>query len=127
MKKAARDYVVQFGSAMAAYAAVLLASTLYIQGAHPASPFRELIALLPVIPTVFALTAFVRFLGRMDELQHKLQLEALGFAFGAVGILSFAYGFLENIGFPHVSYIWVLPAMVAFWGIGGIVASARYR
>jgi hypothetical protein len=90
-------------------------------------PARALIAVAPVVPTIFALFAFVRFLGRMDELQRRIQLEALGFGFGATAILTFAYGFLENAGLPRLSYIWVLPAMVALWGIGGAVAARRYR
>jgi len=63
----------------------------------------------------------------MDELQRRIHLEALGFAFGATAILTFAYGFLENAGLPRLSYIWILPAMVVLWGVGAAVASWRYR
>jgi hypothetical protein len=63
----------------------------------------------------------------MDELQRRLHLEALGFAFGASAILTFAYGLMENAGLPRLSYIWVLPAMVLLWGLGAAVASWRYR
>jgi len=54
-------------------------------------------------------------------------LEALGFGFGAAGMLTLAYGFLENAGFPQLSYIWVFPTMIALWGIGGAIALNRYR
>jgi hypothetical protein len=47
-------------------------------------------------------------------------------AFGGTALLTFSYGFLENVGFPHFSWIWVLPLMVALWGLGGALASLRY-
>lgn len=126
MNRAARDYVIQFGGAMAAYAVVLIASIAVIQHTSLPALLRAVVAVAPAIPTIFALFAFVRFLGRMDELQRRIQLEALGFAFGATAILTFAYGFLENAGLPQLSYIWVLPVMVALWGLGAAVASRHY-
>jgi hypothetical protein len=61
------------------------------------------------------------------ELGRRIQLEALAVGFGAAGMLTLAYGFLENAGFPQLSYIWVFPTMIALWGIGGAIASYRYR
>jgi hypothetical protein len=127
MNKAAREYVVQFGLSMAAYAVVLVASIETLQHTTLALPWRVLIALAPVVPTLFAMAAFLRFLGKMDELQKRIQLEALGFAFGAVGILTFGYGFLEHVGLPQLSYIWILPALIICWGFGNGIAAARYR
>ena len=127
VNKASREYVAQFGLAMAAYVVVLLVSVEVLQRTSLSTPARALVALAPVVPTLFALLAFVRFLGRMDELQRRIHLEALGFSLGATGILTFAYGFLENAGFPQLSYIWVLPVMVVLWGIGAAAASWRYR
>jgi len=63
----------------------------------------------------------------MDELGRRIQLEALAFGFGTAGFVTFAYGFLESAGFPQLSYVWVFPTMIALWGIGGAVASYRYR
>lgn len=127
MNKAARTYVVQFGLSMGAYVVVLIASLQVLRLVALDLPWRVVVALAPVIPTLFALAAFLNFLRKMDELQRRIQLEALGFALGAVGILTFAYGFLENVGLPQMSYIWILPALVAFWGFGNIIANAHYR
>jgi hypothetical protein len=91
------------------------------------SPWRFAIALAPVIPAIFALVAFVRFLGRMDELQRRIQFDAIALSFGATAILTFAYGFLEGVGFPRLSRIWILPLMVMLWGLGAAIASMRYR
>jgi hypothetical protein len=122
---AARAYTRELGLAMAAYVIVVLVSIKLVGGLD--QPIKTLVALTPLIPASLALFAYLRFLSRMDELGRRIQLEALAFGFGAAGMLTFAYGFLENAGFPQLSYIWVFPLMIALWGIGGAIASYRFR
>jgi len=124
-RSASFAYVREFGLAMAAYVVVLLASVSLLERVD--QPVKTLVALVPLVPAVFALMAYLRFLTRMDELGRRIQLEALAFGFGAAGMLTFAYGFLENAGFPRISYTWVFPLMIVLWGIGGAVATRRYR
>ena len=124
-RTAARAYTCELGLAMAAYVIVVLVSIRLVGGLD--QPIKTLVALTPLIPATLALFAYLRFLSRMDELGRRIQLEALAFGFGAAGMLTFAYGFLENAGFPQLSYIWVFPTMIALWGIGGAIASYRYR
>jgi len=124
-RTAARAYTRELGLAMAAYVIVVLVSIKLVGGLD--QPIKTLVALTPLVPATLALFAYLRFLSRMDELGRRIQLEALAFGFGAAGMLTFAYGFLENAGFPQLSYIWVFPLMIALWGIGGAIASYRYR
>jgi len=69
----------------------------------------------------------VRALERIDELQRKIVLDALAIAFGASALAVLTYGFLENVGLPHVNWMWVWPVMAAFWILGSWVAKRRYR
>jgi hypothetical protein len=124
-RSAAKAYTRELGLAMAAYVVVVLASIKLVGGLD--QPIKTFVALAPLVPAALALFAYLRFLSRMDELGRRIQLEALAFGFGAAGMLTFAYGFLENAGFPQLSYIWVFPLMIALWGVGGAVASYRYR
>ena len=124
-RTAARTYTRELALAMAAYVVVVLVSIKLVGGLD--QPVKTLVALTPLVPAALALAAYLRFLSRMDELGRRIQLEALAFGFGAAGMLTFAYGFLENAGFPQLSYIWVFPAMIFLWGIGGAIASYRYR
>ena len=124
-RTAARAYTRELGLAMAAYVIVVLVSIKLVGGLD--QPIKTLVALTPLVPATLALFAYLRFLSRMDELGRRIQLEALAFGFGAAGMLTFAYGFLENAGFPQLSYIWVFPLMIALWGVGGAIASYRYR
>lgn len=126
VNQSSKRYTWEFGGSMLAYVLVLIASLWMLQWVSD-SPWRILLALLPVIPVIFALIAFLRYLSRMDELQQRIQLNAIGFAAGATGLVTFTYGFLENVGFPHLSWIWILPMMIFFWGMGGAIASWRYR
>ena len=124
-QSAARAYTREFGVAMAWYVIVVLVSIKLVGGLD--QPIKTLVAITPLVPAALALFAYLRFLSRMDELGRRIQLEALAFGFGAAGMLTFAYGFLENAGFPQLSYIWVFPLMIFLWGIGGAIASYRYR
>ncbi len=112
---------------MIAYVVVLLISITLINSSPGSVWWRIPLALAPVIPAVFGLLAFIRFMSRMDELQRRIQFEALAFGFGCAGILTFSYGFLENVGFPHLSWVLIFPLMIALWGIGAAFTSRKYR
>ena len=122
---ASRAYARELFAAMAAYIVAVLVTVKLTPDVDPV--LRVPFVLIPLIPSAFALRAYLRYLGRMDELGRRIQLEALAIGFGAAGILTFAYGFLENAGFPQLSYVFVFPLMIFLWGIGGAVASRRYQ
>jgi hypothetical protein len=126
MSKAAKTYTLQFSGAILFYIAVLFVSVRVLQSPG-ASSWRIPAALLPIIPIILGLMAFLRFFSAMDELQKRIQLYALAFSFGATGLLTFSYGLLQNAGLPQVSFIAVFPSMIALWGVGSIIASWRYQ
>lgn len=125
-KAATRAYVIEFGASMIAYAVVLIVSITLVEN-NPHAVWRVPVAVAPVVPAFFALLAFVRALGRMDELQRRIHLDAIALAFGATAILTFTYGFLENVGFPAISWIWIVPDMAILYGLGAAYSSWRYR
>jgi hypothetical protein len=86
------------------------------------------IALLPLLPALLMLRAYVTFLSGIDEFQRRIQTEAILASAALVGFGSFAYGFLEEwAGFPHLPLIWVLPALIAFWGMAAAIIRLRYK
>lgn len=125
MREAGRRYLIEFGGAMLAYVVVLLAVVALLS--DTGSGWRVPLALAPMVPLVFALLAFVRYLDRMDELQRRIQLEALAFAFGGTALLTFGYGFLQLVGFPQVSWFFVWPVMGTLWMAGKARADRRYK
>jgi hypothetical protein len=126
MNQAGKRYMIEFGTSMIAYTVVLMAS-IWVLNRTPDGPWRIVLAVLPVVPMLFALIAFLRFLSRMDELQQRIQLQAIGFAAGATGMITITVGFLENAGLPQPSWIWVFPMLIALWGFGVAFASRRYE
>jgi hypothetical protein len=126
MNKAAKSYTLEFGLSMSAYV-ILLFGSIWLLKQMPDSPWRFALAILPVLPLLFALGSFLRFLGRLDELQLRIQLNAISFAAGATGMIALTVGFLGNAGLPQPSWIWIFPMMVMLWGIGGAIAHRRYQ
>ena len=84
------------------------------------------VTLLPMIPLAFVLVAWLRFFRRMDELQQRMQMEALAFAFGGTALITFSYGFLQSAGFPDLSWFFVWSLMTALWILGGLIARRRW-
>lgn len=121
-----RRYLVEFGGAMILYAVVLFGAIALIN-ANPEAWWRVPLALVPMVPLVFALVAFMRQFDRMDELQRRVQLEALAFAFGGSALLTFGYGFLQLVGFPQMSWFFVWPVMAVLWMAGKVRADRRYK
>ena len=121
-----RRDIVRFVAAMAAYIVLLYVARLVLKG-HEDAAWRFAVALTPMIPALFVLLFTVNGIRRMDELQQRMQLEALAFAFGGTAIGTFSYGFLQNVGLPGLSWHWVWPVMGSLWLVGLAVAHRRYR
>ncbi len=126
MNSAVGNYLKELGAAMVAYVIVLPMSILLVQ-AHPNSIWRFPIALAPMAPAVFIVAAVVRHLRRLDETQQRIQTEALAFGFVGTAVLTFSYGFLENVGLPHLNWIFVWPIMGILWLVGLVLATRRLR
>jgi hypothetical protein len=122
----ARRYLKEFGSSMAGYAVMVPVSSWLLKG-HEPSPLRFLFAILPVIPSVFAMLAAIRFFRGLDELQRRIQFEGVVFAFLGTCLISLTWGFLQNAGLPRADVIWVPPLLIMLWGVGLGIASRRYQ
>lgn len=117
---------IYFGSAILAYLMVLVGSVTAVQ-ANPEAAWKYVVAILPVLPAALVIWLTVRALARMDEVQKRTQMQALGFSMVATALLTFGYGFLEAVGLPHLNPTFVLPLMTALWAIGLVVLGLRYR
>lgn len=128
MRTAQRRYVREFFPAMAAYVLLLFASLWMLKHVH-AVPLRVLIVLLPVVPVVFVVRAMVRLVLASDELERRLQLEAISIASMSVGLLSFAAAFLRGAGLLPIdnALMLVLPALFAAYGISSWWVRRRFR
>jgi hypothetical protein len=126
LKKTQRKYTIELLAALVAYIPVLFLSITYLK-ANPESAWRIPIAIAPVLPAALIPLIVVRYIRRLDELERRITLEALGFAFGCSAVGTLAIGFLENAGFPRLSWTFVWPIMGLFWCVGKVLATRRYR
>jgi hypothetical protein len=126
-KQVTKRYFKEFGISMGSYVVLLIASIMILTNVELPKIAQIAVTLIPVIPTIFVFVAVMRALRDSDELQQKIQLQAVTFSAIATGLITFSYGFLENVGFPPFPTIWVLPIMFLLWGIGVAYFSMRYQ
>lgn len=118
-----RTLAVALGAAAIVVAAAFLGKRFPIR-----SPVRITLALVEGAATAFVILMPWRMMRHLDELQQRVQLEALAAAFLIVGVGTAVYGFLESAGLPRFDWgTWLWPLMVFVWGAAQIVARRRYR
>mgnify|MGYP001052901713 FL=1 len=121
-------YLVELGAGMVAYGVVLMISIRLIShGAIENPVWKTVISLAPMLPALFVAVSVLRQLRRIDELQRKIQSEAFSLAFAGTALITFSYGFLENVGYPKLSMFAVWPLMSVLWIAGGVISHRRYR
>ena len=116
---------IEFGLALLAYLMVLVGSVTVLQ-ANREADWRYYVAVLPVLPAALVIWIFLRALGRLDELQRRIHMQAFGFSLGTTALATFAYGFLEGAGMPHLNWTYVLPLMAVLWALGAAIFKWRY-
>jgi len=125
-REAKRRYRQDMTLAMSLYVLVLVGSVYWLKHGLT-GPASYIIAFLPTLPCLLVPRAMIRFFATMDELQRRIQFEAMAFAFTLTAVLTLSYGFLQNAGVPALNWVWVWPLMGILWGIGMVIARRRYR
>ncbi len=125
-----RRYTRELMLAMGAYVLVLFASITLLR--HIEAPvLRALVALLPVPPIALALRAIVRYIRDVDEMQQRIELEAVSIATALVSLLYLSGGFLQTarvVDIPAAAaLIWLFPLVCFTYGLAKAVVSRRYR
>ncbi len=130
MRSAYRAYLRRFFPAILAYVVVLFAA-MYALRQVEALPLRALIALAPMLPIVLVARAIVLFVRDSDELERRVELEALALAALLLSTGSFALGLLvlaDVLPIPGgIALIWVMPSYLFLYGTCKCFAARRYR
>jgi hypothetical protein len=89
---------------------------------------RLALVFAPVAAWVFALIAYSRLIQQLDELQRRIHLEALAFAFSGLAVAMIACEYLRKAGFiSTLKPDYVLMMMVILWPLGYVFAWRRYK
>ncbi|MCD9007795.1 hypothetical protein LDO31_16465 [Luteimonas sp. XNQY3] len=125
-RRYARELLVGMGAYM-----VLLSGSLWLLRHVEAPALRALIALLPVVPIALVLRAMVHFIRGVDELQQRIEFEAVCIAAALVAFAYMTAGFLQAarvIDVPaSAAMLWVFPLLCGTYGIAKPVIARRYR
>jgi len=112
---------------MVTYVIVLIGSLWALNAFAFLGVWSTVVALMPMLPGVAVAVVVMRRVRGSDELQRRIQLEALSLAFAGTALATFSYGFLEKVGYPKLSMFFVWPLMAVLWMVGGIVSGRRFR
>jgi len=92
---------------------------------------RTVVVLLPVLPMAFAIRAVVKIVLAGDELQRRIDLEAIAIAALAVGLGTLTLSLLMVVKVVSISgqaaLVWVFPALWVGYSFARLWAARRYR
>lgn len=126
-KNIMRRYMKELFSAMIAYTVILIISLTVLKNYEFTKFWQIVISLSPAVPVAFVILAIMRLLIDSDEMQQRVQLLATSFSAAVTGLITFSYGFLENVGFPKFPTFFIFPMLIAIWGISLGYFSRKYQ
>jgi hypothetical protein len=99
--------------------------------AEAAPVWRGAIALLPMLPIVWLIRSLVANVLAGDELQRRIDLQAVAVASLLVGLGTLSLGLLVIARVVEISarsaLLWIFPALLFGYGLARIWAARRYR
>ena len=130
-RPAGRRYMRAMWPILIAYSLILFVSSWALKQGIASIPLRAVVALLPVLPLLLLLRVALRYLRETDELQRRIEIEAIGIASLLVSMLYFGGGLLVQAKVLSLNtgavMIWVFPLIMLFYGIAKFFAVRRYR
>ena len=89
--------------------------------------YQVLIAIIPALPAAWLAYSIASAIVQLDELQRRIQLEAIGIGFGGSVVITLTYALLVQVGVPQVSWMFIPLLMVLLWGLGKLWTMWKYR
>ena len=129
-KTLTRQYLREFIPAMGGYMLALPVSILLLLRVDMPIALQVAVALLPVVPMVLVMRAMLRHMLRQDEMQQRIELQAIAITCAVIGIATFSLGFLQNVRLlpsPPWLLLWILPLMIGSYGVARALVSRHYR
>lgn len=128
---AGRRYIRALWPIMIGYSLTLFGSIWLIKRGIESVPLRAAVAIVPALAILLFMRAALRYLREVDELQRRIETEAIGIAALTVSFLYFAAGLLDKAQVISVdaaaAMIWVFPMTMLVYGIAKFFAVRRYQ
>ncbi|CAN5653446.1 hypothetical protein BH23PSE2_BH23PSE2_05890 [soil metagenome] len=125
-----RRYTRELALGMGVYVLMVFVSVWLLKQVDDAL-LRAVIALLPVPPVALVVRAMIRYVRDADEMQRRIELEAVSIATAFVSLLYMSGGFLQAarvIDLPaSAAMIWLLPLVCLGYGVAKALVMRRYQ
>ena len=131
MRTVHKRYLREFIPAMLAYMALILLFGTLVQRTE-STAWRAVLALLPLLPILLVIRAMIRVIRDQDELERRIDLEAIAIAAMVTGFGFFSFGLLLSAGVgwrvsADAIAIWVMPCLFGSFGVAKLLVAWRYR
>ncbi|MFN3310341.1 MAG: hypothetical protein ACK40R_01395 [Thermomonas sp.] len=127
---AVRRYLRALWPIMIGYSLTLFLSLWLVKRGIDSVLLRALVAVLPALMIALLMRAALRYLREIDELQRRIETEAIGIASLLVALLYFAGGLLQKAKVIDLdaaaAMIWVFPLLCLIYGIAKMALTKRY-
>lgn len=127
---AGRRYLRALWPILIGYSLTLFLSLWLVKRGIASVPLRAVVAVLPALAIALLMRAALSYLREIDELQRRIETEAIGVASLLVSLLYFAGGLLQKAKVIDLdtaaAMIWVFPLLCAIYGIAKMVLTRRY-
>jgi hypothetical protein len=84
-------------------------------------------AIAPTILGMFFVYTLGSAIASLDELQRRIQVEAIAIGFGITAVITIGYGLLGFVNIQQANWLYVSFVMVLSWGIGKIWTMWKYK
>jgi hypothetical protein len=126
-----KRYLREFNPAICACVVLIVLFVPLVPGTH-STLGRGLLALLPLAPIVLVIRAIVRVIRDQDELERRIDLEAIAIAAMTTGLGYVSFGLMLSAGVgwrvePTAVAIWVMPCLFGSFGAAKLLVARRYR
>lgn len=113
---------------MAVYSVLCFAVPEFFNSYEGRGPLAVIIGASPAYPIAVVLVLYIKQLGKLDELEQRIQLTALAVATGLTLIGVTAYGFIElHLAAPDFPMVLILPFFILICCVTAMVIKRKYR
>lgn len=106
---------------------VLVSSIAILKKGILPQPQREAVMILPIIPMIFLGLTVAQIISELDELQKRIQLEALAFSLANTILLALFLGLFQLSTPMSINLLLLVFVALLFWSIGFMNAKRKYQ
>lgn len=88
---------------------------------------RALSALVAILPSILLIYAIGSAIGSLDELQRRIQTEAIAVAYAGTALFIVVFVLLGFAGVPNPNWYWLVLVMPVMWLFGKLWTMWKYR